>query len=51
MKIDFDVIRWRFLVVGFIALFFVIGATRHIIKKINRNHHVSVSSSFLVHQP
>lgn len=44
MKIDFDVIRWRFLIIGFIALFFLVGATRHVIKKINKNKNVSVKS-------
>lgn len=33
MKIDFDVLRWRFLFIGFIFLFFVIGAGRFLYHK------------------
>lgn len=33
MKIDFDVIRWRFLVFFFLILFFFIGAFRYSVKK------------------
>lgn len=34
MKIDFDVIRWRFLIVAFIALFFLVGSYRYTSVKI-----------------
>lgn len=34
MKIDFDVIRWRFLIIGFIALFFLVGFYRYTSVKI-----------------
>lgn len=33
MKIDVDVLRWRFLIVGFICLFFLIGAARFAVQK------------------
>jgi len=34
MKIDFEVLRWRLLIIGFCILFFFIGATRYTYKKI-----------------
>ena len=35
MKLDYDIIRWRFLIIGFLCLFFLIGGTRYLINKIN----------------
>lgn len=37
MKLDFEVIRWRFLIIGFLCLFFLIGAARFTVNKI-RNY-------------
>jgi len=34
MTFDADVIRWRFLVAGFLFLFFVIGGVRYTLKKV-----------------
>ncbi len=34
MKLDYDVIRWRFLIIAFLCLFFLIGGTRYVINKV-----------------
>lgn len=33
MQIDVDVLRWRFLIAGFLCLFFLIGAARFVVSK------------------